>query len=135
MDSRKLENKHGNWKFANKSWIIPEKGGRGYIEESDTNLVLTLSEYNSRSEIFLTVKMIIWLSFSQFMIIKYLVCKSDDLLRQIFSGWWHQFGCGSICRLRRGIFVFCLLLFWGNKRRQKPNIPHLKGDAMNLRLG
>ena len=59
VDSRKLENKHGNWKFANKSWIIPGKGGRGYIEESDTNLVLTLIEYSSRSEIFLTVKMII----------------------------------------------------------------------------
>ena len=59
MNSRKLENKHENWKFANKSWIIPEKGGRGYIEESDTNLVLTLIEYNSRSEIFLMVKMII----------------------------------------------------------------------------
>ena len=58
MDSRKLENKHGNWKFANKSWIIPEKGGRGYIEDSDTNLVLTINEYNSGSEIFLTVKMI-----------------------------------------------------------------------------
>ena len=58
MDSRKLENKHENWKFANKSWIIPEERGRGYVEDSDTNLVLTINEYNSGSEIFLTVKMI-----------------------------------------------------------------------------
>ena len=58
MDSRKLENKHGNWKFANKSWIIPEKGGRGYIEDSDTGLVLTLNEYNSGSKSYLMVNMI-----------------------------------------------------------------------------
>ena len=72
MDSRKLENKHGNWKFANKSWIIPEKGGRGYIEDSDTGLVLTLNEYNSGSEIFLKVQMIMRLRFTQFMMIKLL---------------------------------------------------------------
>ena len=59
MDSRKLENKHGNWKFANKSWIIPEKGGRGHIEDSDTGLVLTLNEYNSGSKSYLMVNMII----------------------------------------------------------------------------
>ena len=65
VDSIKLENKHENWKFANKSWMIPDKRGRGYVEDSDTNLVLTINEYNSGSEIFLTVKMItIKLSFS-----------------------------------------------------------------------
>ena len=70
MNSRKLENKHENWKFANKSWIIPEMEERGYIEDSDTNLVLTLNEYNSGSEIFLKVQMIIRLRFTQFMIIE-----------------------------------------------------------------
>ena len=56
MNSSKLENRHENWIFANKSWIVPEQGERGYIEDSDTNLVLTLIEYSSSSEIFLKVK-------------------------------------------------------------------------------
>ena len=61
-NSGKLENKHEKWKFANITWIIPEEEGMGYIEDTDTNHVLTLSEYNSGSKIFLTVQMIMRLS-------------------------------------------------------------------------
>ena len=57
VNSRKLENKHEKWKFANNSWIIPEEGNLGYIEDSDTNHVLTVTDYNSGSNIFLAVKM------------------------------------------------------------------------------
>ena len=56
VNSSKLENKHGKWKFANNSWIIPEEGKLGYIEDSDTNHVLTVTDYNSGSNIFLTVQ-------------------------------------------------------------------------------
>ena len=49
-------------KVANKTWIIPEEEKIGYIEDSDTKHVLTLSEYNSGSNIFLTVQMIMRLS-------------------------------------------------------------------------
>ena len=57
-NSGKLENKRDKWKFENTTWIIPEEEKIGYIEDSDTNHVLTLSEYNSGSKIFLTVQMI-----------------------------------------------------------------------------
>ena len=57
VNSRKLENKHEKWKFAKNSWIIPEEGNLGYIEDSDTNHVLTVTDYNSGSNIFLAVKM------------------------------------------------------------------------------
>ena len=61
-NSGKLENKREKWKFANITWIIPEEEGMGYIEDSDTNHVLTLSEYNSGSKILLKVQMIMRLS-------------------------------------------------------------------------
>ena len=64
-NSGKLENKREKWKFANKTWIIPEEARIGYIEDSDTNHVLTVSQYNSGSKIFLTVQMIMRLSISQ----------------------------------------------------------------------
>jgi hypothetical protein len=61
-NSGKLENKHEEWKFANKTWIIPEEERIGYIEDSDTKHVLTLSEYNIGSKILLKVQMIMRLS-------------------------------------------------------------------------
>ena len=66
VNSRKLENKHEKWKFENNLWIIPDEGQLGYIEDSATNHVLTVTDYNSGTNIFLTVQIIIRLSFSQF---------------------------------------------------------------------